>query len=289
MGAAGDMLTGALLELMPDKAKAADRLNAIGIPGVKYEAMDDEKCGVCGTHVRVTYKGEEEVTEDVGEHEHVHDHHLHDEHEHDHGHHHEHEHHHHEEHDHGHEHSHTSLRDVEAIIEELNLPKAAKENALGVYKIIAEAESHAHGVPTDEVHFHEVGQMDAIADISAVCLLMHKIGAEAISVSDIHLGCGHVHCAHGVMDVPTPATAYIAEDLPTYSDGLKGELCTPTGVALLKYFGTEFGGRFEELVQNASERIAEKPEGTAAAKIGRGTGRKDFERPNCVSVILVED
>jgi hypothetical protein len=314
MGAAGDMLTAALLELMPNKEKALKDLNGIGIPGIEYEAIEIEKCGVVGTKVKVTYNGVEEVTEDVHEHhehthEHEHDHH-HQDHEHEHIHDHEHEHAHshevgsmdagHEQHGHTHEHEHShehehhhhhhnKLGDIVDIINSLNLKEKVKEDAKGVYEIIAEAESIAHDEPVSEVHFHEVGSMDAVADAAAVCYLMDKIKPAAVSVSDIHVGTGRVKCAHGIMPVPAPATENILAGLPTYGGEVEGELCTPTGAALLKYFGTEFGGRFDDLVDNAAERIAEKPEGEASAKMGRGMGSKDFDRPNCVTITLIED
>lgn len=271
MGAAGDMLTGALLELMPDKDKALSELNLLGIPGVKYEADFDIKGGVPGIHVTVTYKGEEEVTEDVHEHSHNHD----NNHNHEHG--------------HSHTHSHNTLADIEHIIRHLNISDSVKEDVIGVYEIIAEAESIAHDAPVSEVHFHEVGSMDAVADAAAVCYLMDKIRPDALAVSDIHVGTGHVMCAHGLMPVPAPATANILAGLPTYGGEIEGELCTPTGAALLKYYGTEFGGRFAELIAEAEKAADGASTYRESIKIGRGTGRKDFERPNCVSVVLVEE
>ena len=291
MGAAGDMLTGALLELMPDKEKALSELNLLGIPGVKYEADFDIKGGVPGTHVTVTYHGAEEVTKDVHEHSHNHDHnheHGHS-HNHDHEHKHEHTHNHNHEHSHSHSHSHNSLGDIEQIIRHLNISDSVKEDVIGVYEIIAEAESIAHDAPVSEVHFHEVGSMDAVADAAAVCYLMDKIRPDAVAVSDIHVGTGHVMCAHGLMPVPAPATANILAGLPTYGGEIEGELCTPTGAALLKYFGTEFGGRFAELIAEAEKAADGASTYRESIKIGRGTGRKDFERPNCVSVVLVEE
>ena len=291
MGAAGDMLTAALLELMPNKEKTLGELNSVGIPGIRYEAFETEKCGIRGTKVRVTYCGGEEVTEDVRggalEYENEHDHEHVSQHEHDHRH--EHDYHNHDgDHHHDHHH-HNRLADITQIINSLNLKEKVKKDVAGVYEIIAEAESIAHNEPVSEVHFHEVGSMDAVADAAAVCYLMDKIGPAAVSVSDIHVGTGKVKCAHGIMPVPAPATENILAGLPTYGGEIEGELCTPTGAALIKYFGTEFGGRFDDLVENAAERIAAKPAGEAAAKMGRGMGSKDYERANCVTVVLIED
>ena len=226
MGAAGDMLTAALLELLPDREAFVARLNSLGIPGVRYSADPAVKCGITGTHVSVTVDGEEED-------EHLHEH----EHHHDHEHHHEHEHEHEHGHDHSHDHAHhhSSLHDIEHIVTgHLSLPTMVALDVMAVYQEIAEAESHVHGRPVDQIHFHEVGTMDAVADIVAVCLLMHKLKPDEVVVSPIHVGSGQVHCAHGILPVPAPATAYILRNIPTYGGNIQGELCTPTGAALLK-------------------------------------------------------
>ena len=139
--------------------------------------------------------------------------------------------------------------------------------------LIAEAESHAHGMPVTEIHFHEVGSMDAIADITAVCCLVRAIAPDRIVVSPIHVGSGHVHCAHGILPVPAPATAYILRDVPIYGGRVRGELCTPTGAALLRHFANEFG---------------DMPVMSVKA-IGYGMGAKDFEEANCVRVMLGDE
>jgi uncharacterized protein (DUF111 family) len=184
--------------------------------------------------------------------------------------------------DHHHEHHHHSLADIEEIIYGLNVSEPVKEDIIGIYEIIADAESLAHGVTVTEVHFHEVGSMDAVADTAACCLLMSMICPDAVSVSDIHVGSGTVFCAHGELPVPTPAAANILAGLPTYGGEIRGELCTPTGAAILKYFGTEFGRDTEEWLGSAAEA-------GAAVRAGRGMGRKDFPRPNCVTAYLSEE
>ena len=126
------------------------------------------------------------------------------------------------------------------IIEHLNLPDEVKKDVVAVYHLIAEAESHVHGKTVEEIHFHEVGTADAIADIAGVCLLMHMIAPQKVIASPIHVGSGNVRCAHGILPVPAPATAFILQGLPIYSGTIRGELCTPTGAALLKHFVTEF-------------------------------------------------
>ena len=154
----------------------------------------------------------------------------------------------------------------------MNLPEKVRDDVLAVYQLIAEAESHAHNVPVSEIHFHEVGTMDAIADVTAVCLLMDRLAPEKVVVSPVHVGAGKVRCAHGILPVPAPATAYILRDVPIYGGRIQGELCTPTGAALLKHFADSFGDMPVMTVQ----------------KIGYGMGKKDFEAANCVRALLGE-
>ena len=269
MGAAGDMLTAALLELMPDKEAALAKLNAMGIPGVVFEAEPSAKCGITGTHMRVLIHGEEEGAVPCGHthehhHDHAHEHHHEHEHDHVHEHHHEHEHHahahahehvqedahchdsdahdhaHHHEHD-AHHHAHHGMVEIRRLIAELAVSETVKEKVLAVYQSIAEAESRVHGAEVDQIHFHEVGSMDAVADMTAVCLLMELLAPEQVIVSPIHVGSGTVLCAHGRLPVPAPATALILEGMPIYGGSVQGELCTPTGAALLKTFVDSFG------------------------------------------------
>ena len=256
MGAAGDMLTAALLELLPDPDGFVAKLNGLGIPGVEFKKETAVKCGITGTHMTVTVHG---VEEDEHMHDHPHEHHHHDhDHEHEHGHHH---------------HHHSGLHDIEHIVRDhLPLPEKAANDVMAVYGLIAEAESHAHGVPVSDIHFHEVGTMDAIADVTAVCLLMHELAPDEVVVSPVHVGSGQVKCAHGILPVPAPATAYILRDAPIYGGEIKGELCTPTGAALLKHFASRFGPM--PMMRTRA--------------IGYGMGKKDFPQANCVRAMLGE-
>lgn len=271
MGAAGDMLSAALYELLDeeDKKSFIDKMNSLGIPDVVVSAGKIEKCGICGTHMRVTV-GRVEEDEIIAGHEHNYGH----EHEYKHEHKHEHKREHEHEHEHGHHegHHHSSMEEILSVIESMPLSEKVKHDAVAIYKLIAEAESHAHGVDVTNIHFHEVGTRDAIADITAVCLLMEKLGAERVVCSPVHVGRGHVHCAHGILPVPAPATSYILRDVPIYSRDIEGELCTPTGAALLKYFVSSFG----EMPVMSVERV------------GYGMGKKDFTALNCVRAMLGE-
>lgn len=241
MGAAGDMLAAALLELLPDKDGFLEKMNRLGLPGVTVSAEKAVKCGITGTHFRVEVLGTEED-------EHLHDH----------------------AHAHPHDHTHSGVEEIEHIIGHLPIPTMVKLDVLAVYRLIAEAESQAHGVPVTQIHFHEVGTLDAVADITAVCLLMHELDPDRIVASPVHVGSGSVRCAHGILPVPAPATAYLLRGIPTYGGSVPGELCTPTGAALLKHFVTEFGGHPVMRTQ----------------VIGYGMGKKDFDRANCVRAML---
>ena len=285
MGAAGDMLTASLASAAGDISSVQKELNEIGIPGVEYIVENTKKMGVTGTSVRVLVNGAEEETEDVHEDHHDHEHGHHHEHEHHHDHEHEHEHHHHDhdhgndehdhhhDHEHEHHHHHASMADIENIINGLSVSEKVKNDAVNVYKIIAEAESKVHGESVSEIHFHEVGAMDAVADITACCYLADKIGADKIIVSPVRTGKGHVHCAHGILPVPAPATAKILMDVPNYQGDIDGEMCTPTGAALIKYFADGFGSQ---------------PVMTTEA-MGYGMGKKDFPQLNVLRTVIGEE
>ena len=164
------------------------------------------------------------------------------------------------------------MADIDALIDALPVSERVRADAKAVYGLIADAESRVHGRPVTEIHFHEVGTMDAVADVVGVCLLMEQLAPEQVIASPVHTGSGHVHCAHGILPVPASATALLLEGIPSYSAGVRGELCTPTGAALLKHFATRFGDR---------------PVMTVSA-VGYGMGKKDFEQANCVRAFLGE-
>lgn len=278
MGAAGDMLNAALYELLgsnAEKERYVKIMNSLGLEGVSVTPEKSVKQGITGTHMTVKIDGEEEgeAHDHHGDHDHHdhddhHDHHDHHDHEHTSGHTHAHEHNDH--HDHEHHHHHSSMGDVEAIAAALPVSDKVKANVISVYRLIAEAESKAHDRPVSEIHFHEVGTKDAIADVTGVCLLMDMLAPDKVMASPVHVGCGHVHCAHGILPVPAPATAHILEGIPMYGGRIEGELCTPTGAALLKFYVNEFG---------------DMPVMRVAAT-GYGMGRKDFIQVNCVRAML---
>lgn len=242
MGAAGDMLAAALYDSLSDEQKKNFEkiIDTLGIEDVKVAISRSIKCGIEGTHIDVSVKGEIE-----GVHEH-----------------------HHEE----HEHHHHSLKEIDAIIDRINVSGSIKYEVKKVYRELALAESKVHGIDVQEIHLHEVGAIDAIVDITLVCVLMEMINADRVYASPVHVGAGKVKCAHGILPVPAPATACLLEDVPIYGGKIRGELCTPTGAVLLKHFVDEFG-----------EMPIIKVNST-----GYGMGNKDFEAANCVRVFMGE-
>lgn len=222
-GCSGDMLFGALLELLPDPQAWLARFAQAGIPRVQVDAVPCQKCGIPATQVSVRVDGQLEE-EGLRREER------------------------------------RSPQDVRQIIAGLDIPEMVREDALEVYELLAQAESHAHGQPVEQVHFHEVGSLDAVADIVGVCWLLDELQPEQIFASPIAVGSGTVPCAHGTLPVPAPATAELLRGIPCYSGDIPSELCTPTGAALLKHFVQHFGSTPTMVVE----------------RMGVGAGHKDF-------------
>ena len=263
MGAAGDMLAGALVSLLSKEEQESfiKMINNIGVDGVKVSISDDAKCGIVGKHFKVEIDGVEEHSHDVHEHEHHHEHHEH---------HHEHGDGHNDNDNHGHHHHGTGPfpKELEAVAEKLNCPNDIQK----VYELLAEAEAKVHGKDVSEIHFHEVGMKDALIDIASVVYLMNKLKVDKVVVSPVNVGFGKVKCAHGILPVPAPATAELVKGIPTYAGRFEGELLTPTGAALLKYYADEFS--YQPLMN--------------VIKCGYGTGNKNFESANVVKAVLGE-
>ncbi len=241
MGAAGDMLAAALTDLFEDKTAVIDELNSLSLPHTVVEYEKGESNSISASHIHIVIDGEEEKPDGAGHHHHHH---------------------------HG-----RSLSDVCGIIDKLSAPEKVKADAKEVYKIIAEAEAKAHNKPAGEVHFHELGMLDAVADVTVCAYLINKLNPERISCSPINVGSGTVKCAHGIMPVPAPATANILEGVPYYKSEIQSELCTPTGAAVLKYFADEF---------------TDSPSFENVLRAGLGMGTKKFERANIVRAFLSE-
>jgi len=238
MGASGDMLCASLLELFDDQKEIVDKLNGIGLPGIVFGAKKTSKRGVGGARFTVKAYGAEEDENSTG---------LPSE-------------------------KARSLSEVIAIIDDLRVSKKVIADAKEVYKIIAEAEGAVHGEAVGDIHFHEVGALDAIADITAFCFMLELLNPEKILASYVTTGFGHVKCAHGLLPVPAPATALILNGVPIRAGDIESELCTPTGAALLKYFVDDFGPAPLFILN----------------KTGCGFGKKDFEKINCVRAFIGE-
>jgi len=267
MGAAGDMLTAALLDMLEDKEGFVRAFNALGLPGVEMALSEAETCGIYGSRVHIYVHGQEESCNDQGTpanrvRVHLHSHAQ------------GHSHAHTQDHDHTHTHHGTGrgLDAVSALITALPLSEAVRNHAYGVYHSIAEAEAKVHNRPLSEVHFHELGSLDAVADVVAFCMLIERLAPDAICTSSVHVGSGHVRCAHGILPVPAPATAELLRGIPSYGGEIQGELCTPTGAALLRHFVTTFGPQPVMTITH----------------IGYGIGSKVFPRANCVRALLGE-
>ena len=235
MGIAGDMMTSALLGLFDDPQQQADKLNAMEIPGISFQ-VETKKCqGIAGLHTNVTYLGESEG--------------------------------------HSSSHSHISMDKIRSVLQDLKVPEPVRNDISAIYDDIAAAESKAHGCPVEEIHLHELGAMDAIADIAAASLLLHELDPELVISSPVCVGHGTVNTAHGTLSVPAPATASLLEGIPCFAGDAAGEMCTPTGAALLRRYVHQFASMPVMTIDHHSY----------------GLGTKEFEnRLNAVHAMLGE-
>ncbi len=258
MGAAGDMLTGALYELCEQKELFLNMMHEVFSPlGVSIETEKIVKCGICGTKVRVFIDQIEEIpasenadqTEDNSLFIHG------------------------QESDDTHTHEHRSYPELLEKISSFALPEQVKEDVSSIYRLIGEAESAVHGVPLEQIHFHEIGSLDALADVTGCALLMYLLVPDHVICTPIHVGNGFVKCAHGILSVPAPATAELLKGIPFYTGAFAGELLTPTGAAILKYYVNSFANMPSIKVE----------------AIGYGMGTKDFEAANCVRMFFGEE
>ena len=289
-GISGDMLVAALLDLGADKEALDKALQSIPAKGFEYKISRVSKAGVdcCDfdvildeehanhDHDMAFLHGNGDAVVYSHEHEHHHDH----EHEHEHEHHHDHEHcheheHSHVPHEHHHHHEYRGLQEVIAIIDATDMSAAAKELALKIFDIIADAEAKAHAVEKNAVHFHEVGAIDSIVDIVAIAVCADSLGVENVIVPELCEGRGTVRCQHGVLPVPVPATANIMQRfgfnvrlLP-----VQGEFVTPTGAAAAAALMT----------------TDELPQSFKILGIGLGAGKRQYERPSILRALLIED
>ena len=259
-GISGDMTVAALLDLGADQQVLMEGLESLNLPGYQLKIGRVKKNGIDACDF--------DVILDEPEHHHDHDHEHHHDHDHDHEHHHDHDHDHHHDHEHHHHHDHVhrNIGDIFAIIDQSKISDRAKQTAKDIFRIIAAAESKAHGIAEDQVHFHEVGAVDSIVDIVSAAICLDNLDITEAVVSDLYEGCGYVHCQHGLMPVPVPAVVNIAADnaLRLRLTQTRGEMITPTGAAIAAYLSK--GGKL--------------PESFVIEKIGLGAGKKDFATAN---------
>ncbi|WP_277255158.1 LarC family nickel insertion protein [Negativibacillus massiliensis] len=286
-GISGDMTVAALLDLGADQQVLMEGLESLNLPGYQLKIGRVKKNGIdaCDFDVILDEPEHHHDHDHEHHHDHDHDHEHHHDHEHEHPHDHEHEHHHDHEHEHHHDHEHEhhhhhdhvhrNIGDIFAIIDQSKISDRAKQTAKDIFRIIAAAESKAHGIAEDQVHFHEVGAVDSIVDIVSAAICLDNLDITEAVVSDLYEGCGYVHCQHGLMPVPVPAVVNIAADnaLRLRLTQTRGEMITPTGAAIAAYLSK--GGKL--------------PESFVIEKIGLGAGKKDFATANILRAFLIRD
>ncbi len=255
-GISGDMTVGALLDLGASRQVLEHALKSLGVGGYHLHFGRKKKCGIDAFDFDVHLEGE-------AGHNHDHDHHHDHEHSHDHNH----------DHSHHHDHVHRNLADIVEIIDRMDGADSVKALAKRMFEIVAEAESKAHGLPIEEVHFHEVGAIDSIVDIVSVAVCLNDLGITKVIVSPLSEGHGYVRCQHGVMPVPVPATANIANayHLELKLTDNEGEMVTPTGAAIAA----------------ALHCGASLPVSYRIEKIGIGAGNKDFKNANILRAMVI--
>jgi len=233
-GISGDMTIGALLDLGIDKDEFLREISKLNIDEFDLEIKKNEKNGITGIDFDVIIK------------------------------------HSHDNHDHSHNHEHRNLENIESIIYNSDLNDDVKNMSKKIFKNVAESEAKIHGKSIDEVHFHEVGAVDSIVDIVGTAICIDLLDVDKIYSSPIHIGTGHVKCAHGVIPVPAPATLEILKGIEIYSTGIKSELVTPTGAAIIKAL---------------ADNIIDTPQ-MEIENIGYGIGTKDLDITNVLRVII---
>ncbi|MBI9109316.1 MAG: nickel pincer cofactor biosynthesis protein LarC [Spirochaetales bacterium] len=234
-GISGDMHIGAMIDLGVPESYLIESLKSLKLPGWSISFGREKRCGIAGTRAVVN----------IG-----HGHEDHDEH--------------------GHHHHHRNIRDIAHLIEKSSLNVNVKDLTMKIFNIVAVAEAKVHEMPVDEVHFHEVGAVDSIVDITAAAIAIDYLKPDRIISTAPELGGGFVKCAHGTIPVPAPVTVEILKGLPVRFGAVQYETTTPTGAAILSALVAEF---------------VEKPV-LKIEKIGCGVGTRDAEIPNLLRVYL---
>lgn len=234
-GISGNMLLGALLNAGLPEEVLREQLSLLPVDGYHLTTEKVNKNGISAVYVDVKL--------------HAHDHH-------------------------GHEHHHhRHLSTIFQIIDDSQLAPKIKDDSKKIFMLLAQAEAKVHGVTIEEIHFHEVGAVDAIIDIVGTVIGLNYFGIEAIYTSKLQVGTGFVKCCHGLMPIPAPATAELLKNIPYYNGEISKELVTPTGAAVISALGTDFGSM---------------PENFTSKTIGYGAGTWDLEIPNVLRMHIGE-
>lgn len=270
-GISGDMTVAALLDLGADGEVLKESLKSLPVGGFRTEITRVKKSGLdaCDFSVILEQDNHDHDMEYLhgseksytGHHEHSHE----VNHEHHHGH----------THSHEHPHEHRGMKEITEIIQKSEMTVRAKKMAMRVFDILAQAESKAHGVPVEEVHFHEVGAVDSIVDIAAIAICMDNLDISNVIVPVLYEGTGFIRCQHGQIPVPVPAVTHIAEThkLKLKITDIQGELVTPTGAAVVAAFRT-------------SDRL---PEDFTMLKTGIGAGKRQYRCPGILRAMLIRE
>lgn len=270
-GISGDMTVAALLDLGADREVLKESLKSLPVGGFRTEITRVKKSGLdaCDFSVILEQDNHDHDMEYLhgseksytGHHEHSHE----VNHEHHHGH----------THSHEHPYEHRGMKEITEIIQKSEMTVRAKKMAMRVFGILAQAESKAHGVPVEEVHFHEVGAVDSIVDIAAIAICMDNLDISNVIVPVLYEGTGFIRCQHGQIPVPVPAVTHIAEThkLKLKITDIQGELVTPTGAAVVAAFRT-------------SDRL---PEDFTMLKTGIGAGKRQYRCPGILRAMLIRE
>lgn len=256
-GISGDMTVAALLDLGADREVLKESLKSLPVGGFRTEITRVKKSGLdaCDFSVILEQDNHDHDMEYLhgseksytGHHEHSHE----------------------------HPHEHRGMKEITEIIQKSEMTVRAKKMAMRVFGILAQAESKAHGVPVEEVHFHEVGAVDSIVDIAAIAICMDNLDISNVIVPVLYEGTGFIRCQHGQIPVPVPAVTHIAEThkLKLKITDIQGELVTPTGAAVVAAFRT-------------SDRL---PEDFTILKTGIGAGKRQYRCPGILRAMLIRE
>ena len=262
-GISGDMTVAALLDLGADREVLKESLKSLPVGGFRTEITRVKKSGLdaCDFSVILEQDNHDYDMEYLhgseksytGHHEHHHGHTY----------------------SHEHPHEHRGMKEITEIIQKSEMTVRAKKMAMRVFDILAQAESKAHGVPVEEVHFHEVGAVDSIVDIAAIAICMDNLDISNVIVPVLYEGTGFIRCQHGQIPVPVPAVTHIAEThkLKLKITDIQGELVTPTGAAVVAAFRT-------------SDRL---PEDFTMLKTGIGAGKRQYRCPGILRAMLIRE